>query len=94
MEQEVFSVVGYQYGQFEEKDGPNKGNMKSYVNLFVLQDMSGEQSDKYHFCGAKALKVPCTDPGVLSDVKLGSHVNLYFDSKKRVTFVRAIPAAK
>lgn len=90
MEQEVFTVVGYQHGSFESKTGDNV----PYANLFVLQDMAGEQNDKYHFCGAKALKVPCVDSAVLSDVKLGNRVNLYFDSKKRVTFVRALTAAK
>lgn len=94
MEQEVFTIVGYQYGSFELKDGPHKGDMQAYASLFAVQPIEGEDNDKYHYCGSKALKFRCADACVLHDIQPGMNVNLFFDSKDRVSFIRLIPPAK
>jgi len=92
MDMEVFQVAGWQYGQYEVKDGPDAGQMKPYASIFVIQDMTGSENEHYHFCGAKAIKKKCFDAAVLENVKPGMKVNMFFDSNDRVTLVRPIPA--
>ena len=94
MEQDVFSVVGYQFGRFMEKDGPHKGEMKDYASLFVVQPMTGEQSERFNYIGSKALKFQCADASVLDKLEPGMKVNLYFDSKERVSLVHPVSPAK
>ena len=50
MDEKVF--VGYSYGSFETDDK----RQQEYCNVFMLEDFTGEQNDRYHFLGQKAVK--------------------------------------
>ena len=76
---EIKTFVGYGYGRFEN----DRGQKQDYCSVFMLEDFSGEQNDDYHFGGLKAVKYGCTSPEVFANVKQGSRVTCYFDSKKR-----------
>lgn len=95
MEQEIYTVVGYQYGEYEVKNGPKRGEKRTYANLFVVSPMSGEQSDRYSFLGSKADKLKCASSDLLKSLKVGDKVNLYFDGDPnypKVVFVNPVSA--
>ena len=84
-----FVLVGWQYGQFEIKDGRNAGLMQPYASIFVTQPFTGEENEDYHFEGSKALKFKLADISLLEDFAMGEIVNLFFDSGgKRVVYIK------
>ena len=80
-EEKIF--VGFQYGRFQTESG----QMQDYCNAFVLEDFAGSESADYHFQGQKASKYKCVSPKVWADVKIGSKVQCYFDSKNRISYM-------
>ena len=84
MEEKIF--VGYGYGRFEN----DKGEMQDYCNAFVLEDFAGSENSDYHFGGQKAVKYRCVNPEVFKGIEIGSKVQCYFDSKKRISFMLAV----
>ena len=81
MEEKIF--VGFQYGRFQTESG----QMQDYCNAFVLEDFAGSESADYHFQGQKASKYKCVSPKVWANVKIGSKVQCYFDSKNRISYM-------
>ena len=86
MEEKVF--VGFNFGQFQN----DQGQMQDYCNVFVLEDFTGQESKDYHFGGQKAMKYGCVSPDVFKDIKPGTRVRCFFDSKKKVSYM--VPADK
>lgn len=86
MEEKTF--VGYGFGRFTA-DG---GRQQDYCNVFMLEDFTGVENDDYHFAGQKAVKYGCTSPDVFKDIKPGTRVRVFFDSKKKISYM--IPANK
>ena len=79
---EVKTFVGYGYGQFET----DQRKMQDYCNVFLLAPFVGEQNPDYHFGGDKAEKLKCASPAVFRDIPIGSKVNVFCDSKGKVTY--------
>lgn len=86
MEEKIF--VGFGFGRFQT----DSGEMRDYCNVFMLEDFSGAENNDYHFGGQKAVKYGCTGTDVFKDIKTGTHVNVFFDSKKKICYMS--PAAK
>lgn len=84
MEEKIF--VGYGYGRFET----DSGQMQDYCNVFMLESFNGNENDNYHFGGQKAVKYRCLNPDIWKDIKFGSCVQCYFDSKNRISFMVAV----
>jgi hypothetical protein len=66
--------------------------MKEYCNVFVLEDFTGSESKDYHFSGQKAAKYGCISPDVFKDIKPGTRVRCFFDSRKKVSYM--VPVEK
>ena len=86
MEEMIF--VGYNYGRFEN----DEGNMQDYCNAFVLESFSGAENKDYHFSGQKAVKYSCTGPDVFKDIEIGSKVKVFFNGKRKISYM--VPAEK
>lgn len=84
MEEKTF--VGYGYGVFNT----DNGGTQAYCNVFMLEDFAGEQNDNYHFEGLKAAKYKCTGTDVFKGIKVGAKVNVFFDSKGKVCYMKAV----
>ena len=82
MEEKIF--VGFNFGRFQDKD---TGAWQDYCNAFVLEAFSGSESNDYRFGGQKAVKYKCVSPDVFKDIKPGTRVQCYFDSKRRVSYM-------
>lgn len=92
-EQNVYTVVGYQYGEYQVKDGPHKGEQRTYANLFVVTPMAGDQNEHFSFLGSKAEKYKCSSGSLLKVLKIGDKVNLYFDGDPKypkVVFINPV----
>ena len=88
MEEKLF--VGFQFGQFEN----DQGVMQDYCSIFVLEDFNGVESNAYHFSGQKAVKYGCVNPSVWKDVQIGQRVRVFFDSRKKVSFMAPCESSK
>lgn len=86
MEEKIF--VGFNYGRFETENGKKQ----DYCNVFMLEDFGGEENEDYHFSGQKAMKYGCVSPDVFKGIKIGETVKVFFDSKKKVSYM--VPADK
>lgn len=84
MGEKYYIFVGHAEGQFEVKDGPNKGKKQAFCHMFALTPVSDFASDDYHAAGFKAEKLRCASPAVWKDLTPGELCNLYFDSKSVV----------
>jgi hypothetical protein len=81
MEEKIF--VGFNHGRFRKDDG----TMQDYCNVFVLEPFAGSENNDYHFGGQKAAKYGCVSPDLFKDIKPGTRVQCYFDSKKKVSYI-------
>ena len=86
MEEKVF--VGYGYGRFQN----DSGQMQAYCNVFVLEPFSGSENEDYHYGGQKAMKYGCTSPDIFKNIKPGTKVRCFFDSRKKISYM--VPADK
>ena len=86
MEEKTF--VGYCYGRFQT----DSGETKDYCNVFMLEDFNGTESNDYHFGGQKAVKYGCGSPTIWKDIKPGTRVQCYFDSRKKISYM--VPVSK
>ena len=78
MEEKTF--VGFNFGRFQN----DAGQWQDYCNAFMLEDFSGSESNDYHFGGQKAVKYGCVNPEIYKDIKPGTRVQCYFDSKRKI----------
>ena len=86
MEEKIF--VGFNFGRFQN----DSGHMQDYCNAFMIEDFTGSENNDYHFGGQKAMKYGCTSPAVFKDIKPGTRVKCFFDSKKKISYM--VPADK
>lgn len=86
MEEKTF--VGYGYGKFQN----DRGEMQPYCNVFVLENFNGTENADYHFSGQKAAKYKCVSPDVWKDIKVGTRVRCFFDSRNRISYM--VPVEK
>lgn len=86
MEEKTF--VGYGYGKFQN----DRGEMQPYCNVFVLENFNGTENADYHFSGQKAAKYKCASPDVWKDIKVGTRVRCFFDSRNRISYM--VPVEK
>lgn len=86
MEEKIY--VGYGYGRFQN----DRGEMQDYCSVFVLEEFNGTENKDYHFGGQKAVKYGCTSPDVFKDIEPGTTVMCFFDSKKKISYMK--PANK
>ena len=87
MEEKTF--VGYGYGKFQN----DRGEMQPYCNVFVLENFNGTESADYHFSGQKAAKYKCVSPDVWKDIKVGTRVRCFFDSRNRISYMVPVDKA-
>lgn len=83
---EQYIFVGCAQGRFETKDGTKQ----EFANMFVVAPVSDFKSEDYSAEGYKAEKLKCVSPDVWKGLKPGDHVCLFFDSKKRVSYVTPV----
>lgn len=81
---EAFIFVGSANGSFTTEDG----RQQEYCNMYVLSTF-GETRDNYHPYGFKAEKLKCSSPTVYDDLDAGTEVELFFDSRQRVSYAKA-----
>ena len=86
MEEKTF--VGYGYGKFQN----DRGEMQPYCNVFVLENFNGTENADYHFSGQKAAKYKCVSPDVWKDIKVGTRVRCFFDSRNWISYM--VPVEK
>ena len=79
-EYQGYIFVGCAQGNFTTE----KGEKKSYYNMYVLSPVSTYQSEDYQAYGYKAEKKSCISSDVWKDLDPGSRIKLFFDDKKRV----------
>ena len=87
MEEKTF--VGYGYGKFQN----DRGEMQPYCNVFVLENFNGTENADYHFSGQKAAKYKCVSPDVWKDIKVGTRVGCFFDSRNRISYMVPVDKA-
>lgn len=87
MEEKTF--VGYGYGKFQNE----RGEMQPYCNVFVLENFNGTENADYHFSGQKAAKYKCVSPDVWKDIKVGTRVRCFFDSRNRISYMVPVDKA-
>ena len=87
MEEKTF--VGYGYGKFQN----DRGEMQPYCNVFVLENFYGTENADYHFSGQKAAKYKCVSPDVWKDIKVGTRVRCFFDSRNRISYMVPVDKA-
>ena len=87
MEEKTF--VGFNFGRFQN----DAGQWQEYCNAFMLEDLSGSESNDYHFGGQKAVKYGCVNPEIYKDIKPGTRVQCYFDSKRKISFMVPVKQA-
>jgi len=90
MGEKYYIFVGCAVGRFEIQDGPDKGKMRDYANMYVITPVSDYRSDDYQASGFKAEKLSCVSPEVWKDLTVGEKCNLYFNDKKQVAFATSI----
>ena len=82
-EYQGYTFVGWAKGRFKA----DNGEMKPYYNMYVISPVSSFESDDYKGFGFKAEKKSCISPQLLDGLQSGDQVRLFFDDKKRVSFV-------
>ncbi len=87
MEEKTF--VGYGYGKFQN----DRGEMQPYCNVFVLENFNGTENADYHFSGQKAAKYKCVSLDVWKDIKVGTRVRCFFDSRNRISYMVPVDKA-
>ena len=87
MEEKTF--VGYGYGKFQN----DRGEMQPYCNVFVLENFNGTENADYHFSGQKAAKYKSVSPDVWKDIKVGTRVRCFFDSRNRISYMVPVDKA-
>lgn len=80
MGEKYYIFVGCAEGQFETE----KGDKRSFANIYVISPVSTYESDDYRALGFKAEKLKCLSPAVWKDLTPGELCTLYFDDKKCV----------
>ncbi len=89
--QEVYKVVGYNYGRFTD----NRGKEVVFANLFVEFPFK-EGSGEYNFGGVKCAVMKCTDSKLLqnADSLIGEDVYLFFNQYGKVSYISLAAEAK
>lgn len=85
-EQKVYTVTGYQFGNFKTQEGTNA----RYANLFCISPIEGEESVDFHFAGHKAFVFKCASADVLKDVKVQDKVHIFFNQYQKVSFIQTV----
>ena len=80
---ESFVFVGSASGSFDTDDG----RKQEYCNMYVISTL-GEARANYFPSGFKAEKLKCADPSVYKELQIGDEVELFFDSRQRVSYAR------
>lgn len=79
-EYQGYVFLGWAAGRF----ATDKGDKRSYYNMYVFSPVSTYKSDDYEAFGLKAEKKTCVTPDVWKGFKPGDKVKLFFDDKRRV----------
>lgn len=90
MGEKYYIFVGCAEGRFEIQDGPDKGKMRDYANMFVISPVSDYKSDDYQASGFKAEKLSCMSPECWKDLVPGEKVTLYFNENKKVALATSL----
>lgn len=90
MGEKYYIYVGCAEGRFEIQDGPDKGKMRDYANMFVISPVSDYKSDDYQAQGFKAEKLSALSPEVWKDLTPGEKCTLYFNDKKAVALATSL----
>lgn len=90
MGEKYYIFVGCAEGRFEIQDGPDKGKMRDYANMYVLTPVSDYKSDDYKAAGFKAEKLTCLSLDVWKDLTVGEKCSLYFNDKKQVALATSL----
>ena len=77
-----YIYVGHAQGRFKPDNG---GDMMPYYNMFVITPVSDFVSADYQASGWKAEKLKCVNAEVWKNIQIGETVELYFDSRNRVS---------
>lgn len=80
---EKYILLGWARGTFETETKEKR----AYVNIYVYSPVSTYTSEDYQAEGFKAEKKSCVSDQVLENLTVGEEVDLYFDSKGRVTMI-------
>lgn len=81
MDEYIF--CGWARGRFTTDDGGEQ----LYYNMYVVSAVSDYVSDDYSAFGYKAEKMKCVSDSVWAGLNPGDKIQLFFDSRKRVTMV-------
>ena len=81
---EVFIFTGSASGTFDTDDG----RKQAYCNMYVISAL-GEEREGYRPYGWKAEKLKCSDPSAYDGLVPGQEVELFFDSRNRVSICKA-----
>ncbi len=83
--QEIYKVVGYNFGRFNDRSGKEV----IFANVFTEQPFKSGSSEDYNFGGVKAAVMKCTDSSLLknADALLGKDVFLYFNQYGKVSYI-------
>lgn len=80
---ECFIFTGSASGSFTTEDG----RQQEYCNMYVISPV-GEARDNYVPSGFKAEKLKCSSPDVYKELVCGEEVELFFDSRQRVSYAK------
>ena len=90
MGEKYYIFVGCAEGRFEIQNGPDKGMMRDYANMYVLTPASDYKSDDYKATGFKAEKLTCLSPDVWKGLTVGEKCSLFFNDKKQVALATSL----
>lgn len=90
MGEKYYIFVGCAEGRFEIQNGPDKGKMRDYANMYVLTPSSDYKSDDYKAAGFKAEKLSALSPDVWKDLTVGEKCTLFFNDKKQVALATSL----
>lgn len=90
MGEKYYIFVGCAEGRFEIQDGPDKGKMRDYANMYVLTPVSDYKSVDYKAAGFKAEKFSALSPDVWKDLTVGEKCTLFFNDKKQVALATSL----
>lgn len=90
MGEKVYIYVGCAEGRFEIEDGPDKGKMRDFANMYVISPASDYRSDNYQAMGWKAEKLSCLSPAVWKDLLPGEKCTLYFNESRKVALATSL----
>lgn len=83
---EQYIFVGCAQGRFATDNGAKQ----EFANMFVVAPVSEYVSEDYYAEGYKAEKLKCVSADVWKGLKPGDRVCLFFDSRKRVSYVTPV----